>query len=97
MILRFIKFIFNDIKQDLKTISKLLSKDQAAIESSRRIFTYLREHFWEILRDNWYWYLLLLAAFGIGWGFAGSHYSNKCNAILVERGCFMIQQYMVGL
>lgn len=87
MIVRFIKFIINDVKQDIRTLVLILKKDERAIGSARNIGTYIKTHIWEIIRDNWYWFLLLAAAFFAGWGFAGGHYSNECNRILIERGC----------
>jgi len=92
-----LKFLWEDLKSDYKAIRRLIYKDPVAIANLRRNFG---DMWWcfknqplEILKEYWLWYLMLIAAFAIGWMFSANIYQNKCNQILVDRACDMVIPY----
>ena len=56
------------------------------------VVEYIKNNFKQIIKDSWWLWLLMAGAFCCGWWIAGAYYSNKCNAILIERGCDKIIQ-----
>ena len=83
------------IWDDLKTIWALVTNQQARDKATRRIRYIIDEGqkigMKNILKDYWMFYLIMIAFFFLGWGLAGMHYSAKCNEILDDRGCLILQ------
>ena len=38
------------------------------------VTNYLKNNWKYAIKENWYWYLLILAGFGVGWLFAAKYY-----------------------
>jgi len=87
-----IKGFIEDIKFLWRFISDESFRNRTAVHT-RIIADYIRKNFTSLIKEFWWVWMLMLGAACVGYFLSASIYTNKCNAILIERGCDMIKIY----
>ena len=82
--------------KDLVLLKNLITSEshrKKAKEVIWEVFNYLKYNWKYSIKDNWYWYLLILAGFGVGWLFSAKYYQiNSAKYIydvLNNSGCLV--------
>ena len=85
-----IKWLINDVKEDLKTVKEILKGDYKGKYTTKQFFTI---DWKELLSRYWLLFLIIVLAFFVGYFFATQRMQDACNQFIINNDLIVRPAY----